>query len=76
MRQGSSVCFRVPAGGWVPNVSPGCSLTMTDGQTRVSLEKRLVIFVAFVLYSYLHVVFKYVLVDKQSIFLSIFQVCY
>ena len=44
---------RVPAGGGMPNVphvSPGCSWTMTDGQTHVSLEKRWVIFVAFVLY--------------------------
>ena len=41
-----------------PTTSPGCSWMMTDGQTHVSLEKRWVIFVAFVLY--LHVVCMYV----------------
>ena len=34
----------------LPTTSPGCSWTMTDGQTHVSLEKRLVIFVALVLW--------------------------
>ena len=33
-----------------PTTSPGCSWMITDGQTHVSLEKRLVIFVALVLW--------------------------